>query len=120
MKIFLACPVRGADQTLARDYVAKLERQKGVEVYYPARDTPQDDPHGLEICETNRQAIAECDEFQIIWDGKSQGVLFDFGMAFALGKPIHVVNAPRRSEGKSFQNVMHLYQQRYGIQGRRQ
>jgi len=41
-----------------------------------------------------------------VWDGKSQGCLFDLGVAFALNKPLTVISAPENVEsGKSFQNM---------------
>jgi len=44
-----------------------------------------------------------------VWfDPNSKGVLFDIGMAFALGKPIRLANREELSptEQKSFQNVL--------------
>jgi len=64
----------------------ELEAQ-GHTVYVPLRDTPQNAPI-QQICESNRRAITEADEVRIIWDGTSHGVIFDTGMAFALGKKI--------------------------------
>ncbi|MBI2625335.1 MAG: hypothetical protein HYW70_03305 [Candidatus Nealsonbacteria bacterium] len=84
MKIFLISPVRGiTDGELGRvnRYEKKL-RQQGHSVHLPIRDTNQDDPIGLRICQDNRRAIKESDEIHIWWSEKSQGSLFDFGMAF--------------------------------------
>jgi hypothetical protein len=39
----------------------------------------------------------------VVYDENSQGVHFDLGMAFALRKPVMVINEPARSLGeKSF------------------
>lgn len=42
----------------------------------------------------------------VIWDGKSQGCLFDLGMAFAMHKPVGVIALPGPTEEKSFQNMI--------------
>jgi hypothetical protein len=105
---FLICPVRGHDPAKFAETVARLEAA-GFDVHWPPRDTDQDDPVGLRICRDNRAAIAAADIVHVIWDGKSQGGLFDLGMAFALGKPIAAVDVPAESEGKSFQNMMRAW-----------
>ncbi len=64
----------------------RLESE-GHSVYIPLRDTRQDVPIDR-ICAQNRDAIAAADEVRIFWDGTSHGVIFDTGMAFALGKRI--------------------------------
>jgi len=110
MKTFLICPVRGYDPTKWKPYVDALEKY-GFEVHWPPRDTPQDDPTGLQICKYNSVAIWEADVVHVIWDGKSTGVLFDLGMTFALGKRIVVLSLPDPSadDGKSFQKMIRAW-----------
>ena len=105
MKTFLICPMRGHDPTKWESFVDELEKI-GWEVYWPPRDTVQEDPTGLRICRANREAIQEADAVHIIWDGESQGVLFDLGMAFALDKEIVALELPPLIDGKSFQNMI--------------
>ncbi len=62
-------------------------RAQGHEVYVPGLQTRQDTDE-LTICITNREAMNWADEVRVIWDGTSHGVIFDLGMAFAMGKPI--------------------------------
>ena len=104
-KAFLIHPVRGHDANEFSDVVEKLESE-GWDVYDPARDTPQDGS-SIEICKNNRDGILFSDCVFIIWDGKSTGSLFDLGMTFALGKEFIVLEAPERTKGKSFQNLMY-------------
>ena len=104
-KTFLICPIRGVSQNENELIVKQLECD-GYEVYYPDRDTNQVDDTGLRICADNRDAISTRDVVHVIWDGKSQGVLFDLGMAFALKKKIIVVSIPENINGKSFQNII--------------
>ena len=92
------------------DLVAELEKE--YEVHWPPRDTDQDDPIGLEICNTNCKAIEEADVVHIVWDGKSTGSLFDLGMVFALGKKLIVVSLPPETDHKSFQNMIRAYAMR--------
>jgi nucleoside 2-deoxyribosyltransferase len=102
---FLICPVRGVDPETTRGVVAGLEAD-GWEVHWPPRDTDQNDPVGLRICADNLAAIQRADVIHVVWDGQSQGCLFDLGMAFALGKIVVPVTLPQPSEGKSFQNMV--------------
>lgn len=104
MKTFLICPVRGVSPDQSSRVVSALEAS-GFTVHWPHRDTDQADDVGLRICKDNRAAIASSDVVHVVWDGKSQGCLFDLGMAFALGKRVVVVDLPEPTEGKSFQNM---------------
>ena len=111
MKIFLICPVRNASdaQRMAMaTFINRAEALDGHKVYYPARDTDQNDPIGYRICADNRHAIENADLVAVFFDKKSQGSLFDLGMAFALRKPIKIVNLAdlERTDGKSFTNMM--------------
>jgi len=111
-RIFIICPVRGADEAFLRfaeRYVAELEEQ-GHQVHWPPRDTDQSDPHGLDICLTNCDAILAADEVHIWFDPESKGSHFDRGMLFAMlrsGMPKRVIliNTVYRTEHKSFENV---------------
>lgn len=104
-KTFLICPVRGVDVAESEQVVHELEKQ-GFTVHWPHRDTNQDDNTGLRICRDNRAAIRDADFVHVLWDGKSQGSLFDLGMAFALGKIVIPVTLPATSPHKSFQNMV--------------
>lgn len=57
------------------------------------------------ICTYNRTIIEWADEVHIMWDQRSMGTIFDFGMAFALRKPIKIVYM----EEKTFRGVMEKY-----------
>jgi len=79
----------------------------GVRVFLPFRDTEQEDPSGgIRVCKDNTERLRRCSEIHIIYNPKSQGSLFDIGVAFCLGLPLAVVNPIERTEGKSFQNVL--------------
>jgi len=104
-KSFLISPVRGYEQKPNKALVRDLESE-GYIVHYPARDTNQIDDTGLQICKDNMEAIKNADVIHFVWDGKSQGSLFDLGMAFALNKRIIPLLLPELSEGKSFQNMV--------------
>lgn len=106
-KGFLICPVRsGKYKGEAERWVEMLE-EEGVEVYYPPRDTDQaDDGVGLHICEQNRAAIESADSVYVIYDKDSKGSHFDLGMAFALRKPIRLINVDDPTPHKSFFNFL--------------
>lgn len=111
MRAFLICPVRGHSPEETAAIVAGLEGE-GYAVHWPPRDTDQNDPVGLAICAQNLEAIRAADVIAVVWDGKSQGVLFDLGMAFALGKKVMPIALPEPSEGKSFQNMVNAWAMR--------
>jgi hypothetical protein len=108
--IFLICPVRETSVS----YLEGIETQvyyleaQGKKVYWPTRDTNQNDSSGLRICRDNREAIKNSKFVYVIWDAKSQGCLFDLGIAFALNKPIKTIVGymPAMTNGKSFQNMI--------------
>jgi nucleoside 2-deoxyribosyltransferase len=115
MKIYMICPVRNASPQMRADILAEVEalENQGHSVYYPARDTQQEDPTGLTICKANRAAIESADEIHVIWDGESTGSIFDLGIAFALRKKIVPVigRFPQMSQGKSIQNIVYDWQE---------
>jgi len=61
----------------------------------------------LEVCEYNRSAIERADEVHIIWNNRSSGTIFDFGMCFALRKKIVI----EYIEDKTFENLFKQYEQ---------
>ena len=112
-RAFIICPVRGEGSIYRwkalciRDVLVT----EGWEVYYPPSDTDQDSGE-LEICEQNYNAMCLADVVIVAWDGKSQGCLFDLGMAFALGKEIETIPGafpPYNETEKAFENFVYLY-----------
>lgn len=108
MRTFLICPVRGRPAEAWTEQVAALEAE-GWEVHWPPRDTDQSDPTGIQICTDNVAAIRKADVVHVIWDGQSQGCLFDLGAAFAMMKRIIPIELPDASDGKSFQNMVRAW-----------
>jgi nucleoside 2-deoxyribosyltransferase len=102
--------VRNANESQKQTMQTYLDEaaKEGHKVYYPATDTNQDDPVGYRICTDNKNAIIQADEVVIFWDKTSQGSLFDLGMAFALNKPLTIINldSVEKTEGKSFSNMI--------------
>ncbi|MFA5238345.1 MAG: hypothetical protein WC476_01380 [Phycisphaerae bacterium] len=117
MFIYLILPVRNVEEKFSKamdGYVGELE-SKGNVVHYPPRDTNQEDITGYNICWDHFEAMESCDEVHVAWDGKSQGCLFDLGMAFALNKKVIVIEGyfPEATEGKSYQSMVREWQRRY-------
>ncbi len=119
-RAFLICPVRNADEAIQNEIseIAKDWERRGFTVYIPSEDTDQKDSTGYRMCKDNREAISVADLILFYWDGKSQGCLFDLGMAFALGKKIYVVKVPAKTEGKSYQNMAIEWEKRQIENGR--
>jgi nucleoside 2-deoxyribosyltransferase len=71
-------------------------RSLGHTVRSPAFDDhPEMDE--LMLCEHNRSMIEWADWVYIIWDARSIGTIFDFGMVFALRKPVHVLYMEKKT-----------------------
>lgn len=103
-RTFLIAPVRGQTKDI-HQYMVEILEGEGYEVHWPARDTNQEGT-SLEICKQNREAMRKADVVHFIWDGISQGCLFDLGMAFEMEKPIIVLKTPPLTPEKSFQNLV--------------
>ncbi len=106
-KIFIICSVRGVSNEHERkleNYASNLE-DKGYKVHLPHRDTNQE-AKGIEICKENSAAIFNADEIHIFYNSKSQGTHFDMGVAFALGKPLIVIENEKYGEGKSYPRMI--------------
>ncbi len=91
-------------------YKEKIEElKKELEKQYYKVKIPAFDYHPdfneLEICTYNKKLIKWADVIYIIWDRRSYGTVFDFGMAFALGKEVIV----HYLEPKVMENVMIQY-----------
>ncbi len=81
----------------------KLESE-GHEVRTPALD----DHPGLDelgVCLYNREMIEWAEEVHMIWDRRSTGTIFDFGMLFALRKPLVI----EYLNPKTFEGLMSAY-----------
>ena len=88
---------------------AESIRNNATEVRLPMFD--HDKPTELEIFTANRDNIEWADRVDIFWDQRSMGTIFDFGMAFALGKPIHI----EFMEPQTFARGMKAYEQSYAV-----
>ena len=86
------------------DHKRQLEEGEH-EVLIPAFDSTS--LNELEVCLHNRQLIIEADEVHVIWDCRSFGTIFDFGMTFALQKPFKIIYL----EPKTFMGVMKRYEE---------
>lgn len=85
-KIFFISPVRLATPETSeacRKYVEHLENQ-GHMVHWPIRDTDQNDPIGINICDTNLKKILEADEVHVWFLKESSGIHFDLGATYLL------------------------------------
>jgi hypothetical protein len=78
---------------------------QGHEVKIPAFDShPVLDELG--VCMSNREIIRWADEVHLIWDRRSVGTIFDFGMVFMAEKPLKIIYL----EPKTFEGVMKKYE----------
>ena len=104
-KAYLICPVRKLTpeerQTIDK---AIVDIKKEYDLYIPYEQ--EQDVDGKIICERNRKAVIEADTIFVWWNPTSEGSVFDFGMFYALNKPVIVLNTIQRTEHKSYTNVL--------------
>ena len=110
MNIYIICPVRNLSEQWEEGLLAyaHLKESAGHKVHLPFRDTDQNDRTGYRICQDHAEAMLNADEVHIAYDGKSEGWLFDLGMAFALNKPVQPITGyfPNITKGKSYTNMV--------------
>lgn len=87
MKIFMIGST--AYQDKIHKYAEKQKRE-GNEVLIPVFDSWKD-ATVLEILTENRRLMEKADEIHMIYDGRSYGTIFDFGMCFALRKTLKII-----------------------------
>ena len=101
MKIFII----GSHQYKQKFFELQLQlKEEGHEVSIPAFDDHVNFDE-LEVCEYNRKQIEWADTVYLIWDRRSAGTVFDFGMVFALRKPFKI----HYLEPKTLEGVMQKY-----------
>lgn len=112
MFIYILCPVTKATPEqieLLERHTKELESE-GHTVHLPHRDVEQDpsrDSVGYTICALHREAMEEADRVDILWDYTSNGSHFDLGMAFALRKPLYLIDVAHPDwGGRSFLKVI--------------
>ena len=89
-KKFLISPVRLATEK-ETEWLESLAHQANIHV--PKFHTNQVDPLcGYNICKQNGKAIAVSEEVQIYYNQTSTGSVFDIGMAYAMHKPLVLLN----------------------------
>ena len=94
-KLFLICPVRGSSEetkTWIENYKTVMSHY-GFNVHAPHLDTNQVDKFaGYAICRQNAEAIGKSQEVELLYNPSSNGSAFDLGVAYALRKPIRLLN----------------------------
>jgi len=107
MKGFVICSVRGQSE----EYRVKLElfvsnkETHGWVIHLPHRDTDQK-AKGYDICKQNAEAIKNADKVFVFYNPESQGTHFDLGVAFALNKPIEIIESVEYGEEKSYPRML--------------
>ncbi len=94
-KHFLICPVRIAtpeQRQWIENYVSMM-MEKGYVIHAPHLHTVQTDLFGgYGICMQNAEAIGTSECVDILYNQKSTGSVFDLGVAYALSKPLNLLN----------------------------
>ena len=83
---FFISPVRLATPEIiewCENYVLKI-RCEGRKIHYPGWDTDQNDPTGINICDTNLRKILEAPKVHVYYLPDSTGIHFDLGATYML------------------------------------
>ena len=108
-RIYCICPVRHIEAKKRKEILGQVRiwESLGHEVRCPLRETDCDQNLcGVDICQIHRDDVKWSTVCAVWWKGDSQGKYFDLGMAFALHKRIWLMDRPKRTEYKSFSNVL--------------
>jgi len=96
----------GSSQYKDRFLQHELElKEQGHHVRSPVLDSHPDFDE-LMVCFHNKELIQWADEVHLIWDRRSVGTIFDFGMVFMAEKPLKIIYF----EPKTFEGVMQKYE----------
>ena len=94
-KIFLICPVRNATDE-QRKWIEDFVREKyedGYTIHAPHLHTRQTDLFGgYAICKQNAEAVDSSEVIDIYYYQSRTGSVFDLGVAYALHKPLRLLN----------------------------
>jgi diphthamide synthase subunit DPH2 len=105
MKVCIIGSSQYRDKILEHKQILEAE---GHTVLIPAFDSHPDlDDFG--VCRHNCRIIESAERVDVIWDNRSTGFIFDFGMVFALGKPIKIIYI----ESKTLEGVLRKYASRF-------
>jgi nucleoside 2-deoxyribosyltransferase len=106
-KGFVICSVRGQSEEYRNKLEAfvKEKEAQGWQIHLPHRDTNQN-ARGYDICLQNAEAINLAHRIFIFYSPNSQGTHFDMGVAFALCKPIEIVETVEYGGGKSYPRML--------------
>ena len=83
---FFISPSRSATSDIldwCGQYVEKLEKE-GIKIHWPIRDTDQNDPIGINICDTNLGKILKAHRVYVYYLPDSTGIHFDLGAVYML------------------------------------
>ena len=104
-KAYLICPVRkltDEERVIIDGSIAGIKAEFNLYIPYEQKQ----DCDGKEICERNRKALIDAEMVFVWWNPTSEGSIFDFGMLYALDKPVRVINDIVRTPQKSYSNVL--------------
>jgi len=116
MKIFIICSVRNADEQYRHkleEFARSLEIAGHI-VHLPHRDTDQN-ASGIDICIQNLNAIRSADFIYVFFNSSSTGTHFDLGSAWALNKPIKIIENEQYGPGKSFARMIDEWEAKYNL-----
>lgn len=107
MHVYVISPVRRATKRIVDEclrYVAKL-LQQGHTPYWPYLHTNQAQ-HMAGIFADNRAAMLKADRYDVFYDPASQGIAFDLGVAWQIGRPIYVAKVYDRAAGDLWEMLL--------------
>lgn len=109
--VFIISPKRLDEKSdsMLDSYIARL-RENNHGIYSPVKDIEYAYPNVPEVdrYQLNVESIRRSNETHVWWDPKDGDCIFQLGAAFALNKPIHLINKDniRHTDYKSFDNVL--------------
>lgn len=96
--VFLNAPLSHIAAQLLNEQIKSLLEEEGFECIFPQQILPPGpETSPIEVFRQNAKFVKDCDVVLSVLDAPGEGVFFELGLAYALGKPIIVFRSDRQN-----------------------
>jgi len=96
--VFLNAPLSHIASQLFNEQIKSLLEEEGFKCIFPQQMLPPGpETSPIEVFRQNAKFVKDCDVVLSVLDAPGEGVFFELGLAYALGKPIIVFRSDRQN-----------------------
>lgn len=97
-RVFLNAPLSHVAAQLLNEQIKALLEEEGFECIFPQEILPPGpEASPIEVFKQNTRFVKDCDVVLTVLDAPGEGVFFELGLAYALGKPIIIFRSDRQN-----------------------